>query len=155
MTRGKYAARAARRAAQLDDARTAALQADIEQVRAERDAARHELDLLRREVAAEATRIGAEQAGAEIRRLTDELAQSKAARAADRARFADEVFAVFREDGSQLSFRGFERIAAVFGQTHRVGELVSEPGDSNRHGRRTQGSKLRLLDDLHRQGFRL
>lgn len=146
MTRGKYAAKAANRMAQLDSELVNELRRELAAATHERDVARRDLEQLTRSMEVQARRLGSELAGAEILDLRRQLLDEKAARAADRERFADEVFDVFRKHGGELPAHGYLELADIFGASSKFGMYLTG-GNGNRNQRRVNGRTARLVMD--------
>lgn len=152
MTRGKYGARAVKRQeTQALEAEVANLRHALGRVTKERDEASEALGKLRIAAAAERRALIADaEAGASprLRRLADELQAERQARADEHWKFACEAFDVLGEYAAQISHVGLEAMASVFGQSHRLGELVDPEGKGPRRARRATGRTARLIGDM-------
>lgn len=153
MTRGKYAAKAANRMAQLDNEIIADLRAKLAALTAERDEVRQEAARLRDKLASEVNRAAEHLSAARINEVAQELVAERQARKDDQAEYAREVFRVITQHGGRLPAAGHAALASVFGQSHRLGELVDETRratalPATRNGRRATAKSARIRGDM-------
>lgn len=152
MSRGKYGAKAVKRQeTQALEAEVANLRHALGRITKERDEASETLGKLRIAAAAERRALIADaEAGASprLRRLQDELQAERQARADEHWRFACEAFDVLGEYAARIPNGGLEAMAAVFGQSHRLGELVDSEGVGPRRARRATARTSRLIRDM-------
>lgn len=152
--RGKQAAKARNRLAALDNEIIAEVVAERDALKAERDALTVEVAILRRDTRSEALRIGADLAHDEVAHLQTRLADEQAERASDRDRLAFEVWALFNGDLYELkSADHFEAMAEVFGMGHRLGELFTASGvtQRNRYARRATAKTSRRIEAIREE----
>lgn len=156
MTKGKYAAKAKNRLANLDNE-------ILQQVVAERDALRRERDELARRIEegerstnAIAMRKASDLAGEEIQRLTDELVEAKAFHASELERLCLEVFRLFdKHDPHFADASAGDDFAELFGMGAQIGRMITESGfvvaGVNRSMRRSTTSRARKWEAERKQ----
>jgi hypothetical protein len=125
MTRGKYANRAANRQAEAEAATVAELKEQLRAVTEERDATRADLECARRDLYSHARHVAADLAADHVLQLQQQLRDLEQARQDDRVRLAREVFDLLSRLGAGMELEGWGQLAELFGQGHRVGELVT------------------------------
>lgn len=153
MAKGKYAARAANRLAEIDSVLVAELREKVARLTAERDEALATLEAERRDRATDAQRIGAELSAEAIQELQTALADSKQQREQDRLKFCEQVFDVLNEYGVALPTPAdWLRFAEIFGRNDLGVLLGKYRRDNNRHARRSSAAKIRMTSDLIRRG---
>lgn len=134
MTRGKYAAKAANRLAQLDSELVADLREKLAEVTAERDAARAEVDLLTRKRDAEARVVAERLAAGAVREVAEKLEAEREARANDRQGYAEGVSRILRAEGVKAPASVWADLIDVFGL--RGKEMATFMGKTGGHARR-------------------
>lgn len=148
MTKGKYAAKAKNRLANLDNEL-------LQDVIAERDALKMELDAERLKVQAaerllhsRALRLASQMSSEEMATLKAELAESAKRFAEETKRRANAVFRLF-DDGKMggCTYEGYTRLAEILGVGDMFGELIA-PGDASRHTRRATAKKARGTEGI-------
>lgn len=154
MTRGKYGAKAAKRQeTQALEAEVAKLSHALARAEKERDEARESLQRLERSAAAERRTLLADaEAGAspKLHRAEAELRAEREGRAQDSAHYAWEVFALLDKYAARFADkRGLEEMAALFGQAHRLGELIEQGNGGPRRSRRATARTSRIIRDMN------
>lgn len=149
MTRGKYAAKAANRMAQIDSEIVADLRAQLATAVNERDEARREAKRLQDKLATDVNRAARDLSDARIAEVSQDLVAERKGRAEDRKQLGHELFAVFQKFDAWPKFNILADIASVFGLSDEIGEVVrplmaGNPG--NRHARRLNAGRLRALE---------
>lgn len=144
MTRGKYAAKAANRMAQIDSEIVADLRAKLDLVTNERDEARRDARRLEIQLASEVHRAARNLADARVAGAMAELLAERTARTEDREQLGKEVFAIFDRLGFFPPFAAQAEMASLFGMAGRMGELFHD-ADSNRNARRMTARRARLI----------
>jgi hypothetical protein len=93
---------------------------------------------------------GARIAGGEIARLTAELADEKTARGREVPELAERTFALVYPFIEKMPGSGplVGKLADVFGQSHRIGDLI--PNSGNRDNRRITGKDWNLMGEATR-----
>lgn len=116
MTRGKYAAKAANRLAEIDAGLVAELREKLAATAAERDAARAEVDRLSRRRDSDARAVGELLAADAVRDMSEKLAEEKRARDEDRLRYATGVSKVIGNAAFAIkaTMAGWADLADVF-----------------------------------------
>lgn len=153
MAKGKYAARAANRLAEIDSILVSELREKVDRLTAERDGACAALEAERRDRGAEAQRIGGELAAEAVRELQTALADSRQQREQDRLKFSEQVFDLLHELGVALpTLDEWLRLAQIFGRNDLGVLLARVHPDNNRHSRRSSVAKIRMTSDLIRKG---
>lgn len=154
MTRGKYAARAANRLAEIDAGLVAELREKLTTVSRERNALRQELDRMRREQGAEAQRIAGALAAGRVSELEQALHDERSARAAERQEMARKTFQLLRVERAKLTFEAHGRLAAIFGMADKLGEILDSfagEGRGNRNLRRVTRTTANLLGEVNKR----
>jgi DeoR/GlpR family transcriptional regulator of sugar metabolism len=154
VARGKYAARATNRLADLDNDVIAELKESLAACSAERDTLRRELNRLTAQMQGEAQRVGAQLAADRVAEAERQLAEQRRAHEEDKARMARELFEILRSEN--VSARGtttWYKIAAIFGQQEEFGSLITG-GNPTRNQRRTTPGKVKMLAEIERSNRR-
>lgn len=154
MVRGKYAARAANRAVELDATIIHELRQKVARVEAERDALRVELDRVLRDFDADTHIVGERLAAETVAAVRAEMEALQVERDADRGRYAQQVFDVIGQCGGELPMEGFSQLAEVFDMGSQVGRLLNIEGQ-NRTSRRANAKVLRAHVEMDRQRRRV
>lgn len=152
MARGKYAVRAANRLAEIDAGLVVELREKVGVLSAERNALRQQVDHLTREAGAEAQRVGAALAADRVRELEAQLRDEQQRRQSDGATLCQAVFARLNDLNLRLPLTTWRELADLFGEGHRVGQLMAGP-DNNRRTRRATTKALRIIDERYNQGL--
>lgn len=156
MTRGKYAVRAANRLAEIDAGLVADLREKLDKATRERDEALRSIEQMKRDRDAEVRKWAVELADSMVRDGEDKLAREQVARQGDRIDHCEQVFAVLAVERVKMRLPAYIDIAAIFGQTHRVGDLVNkhrwDGRTGNRSSRRANATVTRLTSELINQG---
>lgn len=129
MTKGKYAAKAKNRLANLDNEILQEVVAERDALKAELNKMTMDLNSVRRDINAQAMHKGAELAAADVNRISSELAEAKEFHASELERIAFEAFKLIfpteirtKQIGGNLVYE----LPDLFGMGNRVGELMSE-----------------------------
>jgi hypothetical protein len=156
MARGKYAARAANRLAEIDSGVVAELKEKLATVTAERDSARAEVDRLGRDLYSQTKAIADRVAQDRVQQLEEALLTEQRERAEDRRVLGRKFFEMWRLFDFKVPMAALEEFATLFGISDQIGALVAEGGkDNNRASRRTTKKKIRMIQDLEQRGIRL
>lgn len=144
MTRGKYAAKAANRMANLDNELLQQAIEDRNQAREERDAVLLELRALKRDMQGVAMREASRLAESEIRRLNDELREMQIRHIADNEEKFRKIVRTLKRGRLELP-----EVAEILGYGSMLGEVVADElgGMGAREYRRRTVSGERLLSD--------
>lgn len=153
MAKGKYAARAANRLAEIDAGIVAELREKLAEVKTQRDVALHDLETLRRSHSAEVQHKAQELAAGTVEGLMAELAAEREQRDADRIRYSEEVFTVCHQYGVTMPLmKGWAALAEVFGRGSECGDLVNlHIPKANRDSRRTSAKRTKHISTLVEQ----
>ncbi len=158
MARGKYAAKAANRLAELDAGLVAELKKQLAAVTAERDSARSEVERLIVTLNSRVRTLARDLSGEEKQRLQDALLAEQKERTEDRRNLGRKLFYIWRryDDEFTMPFPAIEEVVALFDLSKEVGNLITE-GENNlsREARRTTAKKIHLLRTLEERGIRL
>ncbi|MET8648501.1 hypothetical protein [Nocardia aurea] len=145
MTKGKYAAKAKNRLANLDNE-------ILQEVVAERDSLKHDLDQTRQEIAeltrdvhSTVMRKAGELAAEELDRLRTQLRDLEKSNAELVENLAFETFEFLGKwkSGSSSDASEIDKLAEAFGMGDRVGELFFQGKSVPRHARRTSVKQAR------------
>lgn len=143
--KGKYAAKAANRMAQLDSEIITDLRAEVADLRGRLEAAESAAHAARRDIESEGRRVAAQIAGSEISALRAELLAAQQARSDDRKDFGRRVFEVLRRGGLPSADAAAD-IASIFGVSADLGSLVGP--DLVRRHRRATAKTARIRSDF-------
>lgn len=148
MTKGKYAAKAKNRLANLDNEILQDVIAQRDALKVERDNLSAQLEGASRDLVAKAMRKAEELSRQEVARLEAELRKERADRATEREQTCFELFRLFVETNARVNDGNYDSFAELFGMGDRIGELVISPtiGDAPRRVRRLTTSKVRKID---------
>lgn len=157
MARGKYAAKAANRLAEIDAGLIAELKDQLAAVTAERDNARGEAERITVSLNSQVRTLAQEYSQDEIRRLKEALLAEQSGRSADRRELGRKLFDIWRRHDKEftMSFAVIEEITALFDLGKEVGALINEGQEgTSRESRRTTGRKIHLLKKAEERGIR-
>lgn len=143
--RGKQAAKAKNRLANLDNEILQEVLAERDALKVERRALEKQLADAARDLNGQVARRAGELAREDIERLTGELRDERAGRAADKEQLGAQVFALVWSDDYEIrSSDHFVGLARIFGMGHRLGELFAndDPSSQTRTQRRATAKKV-------------
>lgn len=157
--RGKQAAKARNRLANLDNEILQEVVADRDSLREELDAERLKVKDVERDLNGKAMRLAGEMSRADVERLTGELNAERMGRANDKEHLAFGLFRLFAGDDYELTSRDkFHAIAELLGVGDKIGELLTmgATGFNRKVRRGSVGSSRRIdsaLDEIESRGI--